>query len=281
MRAEAVEVSDSRGRGLRWATALGAVAFLTFFIGPFLWQALTSLWPEAELTEPWPSRLTAANYAAVFGERGFGRVVLNSLGVAFGTTLYCLVVGASAAFALAKLQFPGRNALLMIALGISMFPPIATVSPLYLVLRGMGLLDSLAGLVLPYATFALPLTLWILTSFFRQIPDELYRAARVDGCTPFTAFRKVLLPLAAPGLGTTAILVFIFSWNEFLYALTFLSAPERRTIPVAISLFATDFRDPWGQIAAASVVATLPLVVLTVLFQRRIVSGLTAGAVKE
>jgi multiple sugar transport system permease protein len=265
----------------RWGVAFAIAAFLTFFIGPFAWQGLTSVWPEAELTLPWPTAVSGANYAAVFAERGFGRVVLNSLAVAMGTTAYCLVVGSAAAFALAKLSFPGRNALLMVALGISMFPPIATVSPLYLVLRAVGLLDSLAGLVLPYATFALPLTLWILTAFFRQIPDELYRAARVDGCTPFMAFRKVLLPLAAPGLGTCAILVFIFSWNEFLYALTFLSSPEKRTIPVAISLFATDFRDPWGQIAAASVVATLPLVLLTVLFQRRIVSGLTAGAVKE
>ncbi len=260
---------------------LFAALYLAFFMGPFLWQALTSLWPEGELTAPWPSRLTFDNYAAVFAERGFARVVLNSLLVAFGTTLYCLTVGATAAFALAKLRFPGRDLLLMVALAISMFPPIATVSPLYLMLRAVGLRDSLIGLVPPYATFALPLTLWILTSFFRQIPDELYRAARVDGCTPFMAFRKVLLPLAAPGMGTTAILVFIFSWNEFLYALTFLSTPDKRTIPVAISLFATDFRDPWGQIAAASVVATLPLVLLTVAFQRRIVSGLTAGAVKE
>jgi multiple sugar transport system permease protein len=162
-----------------------------------------------------------------------------------------------------------------------MFPPIATVSPLYLILRATGLRDTLVGLVPPYATFALPLTLWILTSFFRQLPDELYRAARVDGCTPLGAFWRVLLPLAAPGLATTAILVFIFAWNEFLYALTFLSSPEKRTVPVAISLFASEHKEPWGEIAAASVIATMPLVVMTVLFQRRIVSGLTAGAVKE
>lgn len=161
-----------------------------------------------------------------------------------------------------------------------MFPPIATVSPQYLLLRALGLRDTLAGLVLPYTTFALPLTLWILTSFMKEIPDDLFRAARIDGCTPFQAFRRVLLPLAAPGLATTAILVFIFSWNEFLYALTLLSSPEKRTIPVAITLFAGEHRDPWGEIAAASIIATLPLVALTLLFQRRIVSGLTAGAVK-
>jgi multiple sugar transport system permease protein len=162
-----------------------------------------------------------------------------------------------------------------------MFPPIATVGPLYLVLRSVGLRDSLAGLVLPYTTFALPLTLWLLTSFFQELPDELYRAARVDGCTPWQAFLRIFLPLSWPALATSAILVFIFSWNELLYALTLLSTPAKRTIPVAIALFAGEHVEPWGQIAAASVVATLPLAILTLLFQRRIVSGLTAGAVKE
>lgn len=263
-----------------WGVAFATVAFLTFFLGPFFWQVLTSLWPDGELTRLLPSHLTFENYAGVLGGP-FLRVVLNSLVVAALTTVFCLAVGSAAAFALAKLEFRGRNLLLSAALAVSMFPPIATVSPLYLILRAVGLRDQLAGLVLPYATFALPLTLWVLTSFFRQLPDELYRAARVDGCTPIQAFRRVLLPLAAPGLSTTAILVFIFSWNEFLYALTFISSPEKRTVPVAISLFASEHREPWGEIAAASVVATLPLVVLTILFQRSIVSGLTAGAVKE
>jgi multiple sugar transport system permease protein len=243
---------------------------------------LTSVRPEGEVARVgWPSAVTLGAYRDVLGRGEFVRAVLNSLLVAAATTLFCLTVGASAAFALAKLRFPGRSLLLGAALAVSMFPPIATVSPLYLGLRAVGLRDSLAGLVLPYATFALPLTLWLLTSFFRQVPDVLYRAARVDGCTPFQAFRRVLLPLVGPGLATTGILVFIFAWNEFLYALTFISSPGRRTIPVAISLFATEHTEPWAQIAAASVVATLPLVVLTVLFQRRIVEGLTAGAVKE
>jgi multiple sugar transport system permease protein len=266
----------------RWGRWLWAVALLTFFLGPFVWQVLTSLRPEGELIRPGlPSTLTVEAYQSVLAKGPFLRVVLNSLLVAAATTSFCLLVGASAAFALAKLDFPGRTLLLGVALGVSMFPPIATVSPLYLALRAVGLRDTLGGLVVPYATFALPLTLWLLTSFFRQIPDVLYRAARVDGCTPLQAFRRVLLPLAAPGLATTAILVFIFAWNEFLYALTFISSPEKRTIPVAISLFAGEHAEPWAEIAAASVVATLPLVVLTVLFQRRIVAGLTAGAVKE
>ena len=262
-------------------TALAVVAFLTFFLGPFLWQVLTSLWPDGELTRPWPSHFTGANYESVLFGRPFLWAVLNSLVVATLTTLFCLTVGASAAFALAKLEFRGRGLLLSAALGVSMFPPIATVSPLYLILNAVGLRDSLVGLARPHPPGALPLPRWVRTSFFRQLPVALYRAGRVAGCTPVGAVRRVLLPLAAPGLATTAILVFIFAWNEFLYALTFLSTPEKRTVPVAISLFASEYKEPWGEIAAASVVATLPLVVLTVLFQRRIVSGLTAGAVKE
>jgi multiple sugar transport system permease protein len=265
-----------------WGPWLLTVALLTFFLGPFVWQVLTSLRPEADLATPGlPRAFTLAAYRSVLGDRAFLHVVVNSLVVATATTVSCLLVGASAAFALAKLSFPGRGLLLGVALAVSMFPPIATVSPIYLGLRAVGLLDSRGGLVVPYTTFALPLTLWMLTSFFRQVPDVLYRAARVDGCTPFQAFRRVLLPLVVPGLATTAILVFIFAWNEFLFALTFISSPEKRTVPVAISLFAGEHAEPWAQIAAASVLATLPLVVLTVLFQRRIVSGLTAGAVKE
>jgi len=252
---------------------------LLFFLGPLLWQLLTSLWPEAELTRPLPRSLTLANYAGLGGS--FARAALNSLLVAAGTTALCLAAGAYAAFAIARLQFRGRSLLLGASLAISMFPPIATVSPLYLLLRAAGLRDSLAGLVLPYSTFALPLTLWLLTSYFRELPDDLFRAARVDGCTPWQAFVHVFLPLATPALATTAILVFIFSWNELLYALAFVSTPAKRTIPVAIALFAGEHLEPWGQIAAASVTATLPLALLTFLFQRRIVRGLTAGAVRE
>jgi len=259
--------------------ALPTAVVLLFFVGPLAWQLLTSFWPEPELTRPLPSALTLANYAGLGAT--FARAVLNSLLVAAGTTALCLAAGASAAFAIAKLEFRGRSLLLGAALAISMFPPIATVSPLYLALKAVGLRDSLAGLVVPYATFALPLTLWLLTSFFRELPDEIYRAALADGCTPWQAFVRVFLPLSWPALATCAILVFIFSWNELLYALSFISTPAKRTIPVAIALFAGEHVEPWGQIAAASMVATLPLAVLTLLFQKRIVAGLTAGAVKE
>jgi multiple sugar transport system permease protein len=257
----------------------GVAVLLLFFLGPLAWQALTSVWPDAQLTRPLPASLTFANYAGL--GVSFARAVLNSLVVAAATTTLCLCVGATAAFAVAKLEFRGRSLLLGAALAISMFPPIATVSPLYLALRALGLRDTLAGLVLPYATFALPLTLWLLTSSFREIPDEIYRAALADGCTPWQAFRRVYLPLSWPALATCAILVFIFSWNELLYALSFISTPAKRTIPVAIALFAGEHVEPWGQIAAASTVATLPLAALALLFQRRIVAGLTAGAVKE
>jgi multiple sugar transport system permease protein len=270
-----------RDRTTRPGLGFGAVAVASFALGPFLWAALSSFRPAAEVTVVgMPSRLTLENYAGVFQNHDFGRVLLNSLVVAGSTTALCLALGSSAAFALARIEFPGRRFILAFALTVSMFPPIATVSPLYLIIRALGLRDHLAGLILPYCTFALPLTLWMLTSFFRELPDELLRAARVDGCTAFGAFRKVFLPLAAPGLATTAILVFMFAWNEFLYALTFTSSPLKRTVPVAISLFATEHTEPWAEIAAASVIATLPLIIATVLFQRRIVAGLTAGAVK-
>jgi multiple sugar transport system permease protein len=161
-----------------------------------------------------------------------------------------------------------------------MFPPIATVAPLYLVLRELGLRDELGGLVLAYTTFALPLALWIMTGFLRDLPSELYESARIDGCSPLQALRFIFLPLLGPGLATTAILVFIFAYNEFLYALTFTSSPEKRTVPVAVSLLASGHAEPWGEIAAFSTVAVVPVLAAALLFQRHVVSGLTRGAVK-
>jgi multiple sugar transport system permease protein len=191
-----------------------------------------------------------------------------------------LVLGSLAAFGLAKLSVRYAMAILGFVLSASLFPPIATVSPLYIIIRGLGLRDTWWALVLTYTVFSLPLATWVLTNFFRQIPDEIYTAARVDGCSPFQAFIRILAPLAAPGLFATAILVFIFSWNEFLFALTFTATPASRTIPVAIALFPGVHEVPWGDIAAASVVVTIPLMVLVFAFQRRIIEGLTAGAVK-
>ncbi len=257
-----------------------AVPYLAFFLLPFAWLVLGSLWPDAELARPLPSHLTLENYAAAMSGGGLARAILNSVVVAVSTTVLAVALAAPAAFAIALLDLPGRRVLLGAALAISMFPPIATASPLYMGLRAVGLLDTLPGLVLPYASFSLPLALWLLTAAFRDLPVELYRAARVDGCTAVGAFRRVLLPLAAPGLATSALLVFVFAWNELLFAVTFVTTPSRRTVPVALALFGGEFRDPWVVLAAASTVATVPVVAIAVVFQRRVVAGLTAGAVK-
>jgi multiple sugar transport system permease protein len=260
--------------------ALLTLLAVAAFLGPFVLLALVSLQPPGGGTATIPASISLESWRSVFAGRSFGRALANSFAVAGATTLLALVFAAPAAFAIAKLELRGRTVLLAAALATSMFPPIAIASPLFLALRAIGLRDSLAGLVPPYVTFSLPLALWILTTQFRAIPDELYRAARVDGCSAFGAFRRVLLPVAAPGLATTAILVFVVAWNELLFALTFVSSPEKRTVPVAISLFASGHLDPWTEIAAASIAATVPIVALVLLFQRRIVAGLTAGSVK-
>jgi multiple sugar transport system permease protein len=262
---------------------IAVLGVVLFSMGPLLWQIITSVKPDAELTRIpplLPKHPTLDHYSAVLRDPSFLRVIANSAVVATGTTILALALGALAAFGLAKLRVRRRTLILAFILSVSLFPPIATVSPLYLIIRAAGLRDTWAALIITYTSFSLPLTIWILTSFFRSIPDELYRAARVDGCSPAQAFLRVLLPLAAPGIFTTAVLVFIFSWNEFLYALTFTATSASRTIPVAIALLPGLHEVPWGDIAAASVVVTLPLVVLVFAFQRKIVEGLTAGAVK-
>ncbi len=261
----------------------GLVFAILWSLGPFLWQVVTSIKPDAELTRLpplLPAKATLDHYRAVFSGSGFLRIMANSLVVASCSTILSSAIAAPAAFGLARLQVPARGLILLLILSASMFPPIATVSPLFLVFTRLGLRDTWWALIIVYSSFTLPLAVWIMTSFFRQVPHEIYLAARVDGCSPFQAFRTVMLPLAAPGIFTAALLVFIFAWNEFLFALTFTATTASRTIPVAIALFPGLHEVPWGDIAAASVVVTVPLVVLVFLFQRRIVEGLTAGAVK-
>lgn len=267
-------------RALWW---LGLAMMLLFCAGPLLWQTLTSLKLDTQLTTlppllPRPPSLQS--YEAIFTKTAFLRVIGNSLAVASLTTLLALVLGSLAAFALAKLRVRRAGWVLAAVLAVSMFPPIATVSPLYVLVRALGLRDSIFALVLLYSTFSLPLGIWVMTSFFRNIPDELFAAARVDGCTAFGAFTRVMLPLAAPGLVATGLLIFIMAWNEFLFALTFTVTTSSRTVPVAIALFPGLHEVPWGEIAAASVVVTLPIALLVFAFQRRIVEGLTTGAVK-
>jgi ABC-type glycerol-3-phosphate transport system permease component len=250
---------------------------------PLYWTILASFTPEARLFQGpslIPRELITDHYRALFTQRDFWIPIRNSLVVAGATTLFCVAVGALCAYALARLQFPGKPLLLGFILAVGMFPQISVVSPLYMLLRELRLINTYPGLVLPYLTFAMPLTVWLLVGFFRQLPAELEEAAMVDGASRLRAFGEVIVPLALPGLATTAILTFVYSWNEFLFALSFTLGPERQTVPVAIALFRGQYQIPWGQILAAAVVATAPVTLLVLAFQRRIVQGLTAGAVK-
>jgi ABC-type glycerol-3-phosphate transport system permease component len=244
---------------------------------------VASFTPEATLfREPslWPRHVILDHYHALFTARNFWVPIRNSIVVAGSTTIFCVVVGSLAAYALARLRFRGKGAILGFILAVSMFPQISIVSPLYLVLRALHLINTYPGLILPYMTFAMPLTVWLLVGYFRQLPSELEEAALVDGASRWQSFTKILLPLSVPGLATTAILTFIYSWNEFLFALSFTVGPSRQTVPVAIALFRGQYQVPWGEILAAAVVATAPVAVMVLAFQRRIVQGLTAGAVK-
>lgn len=267
----------------RVPAGLGILLLLGWTLFPLYWVAVSSLTPEARLFQPpalVPPSLTLDHYRALFATRSFWLPIRNSLVVALATTLLSLVLGAPCAYALARLRLRGRGLILGILLAAAMFPQIAVVSPLYLGLRALGLIDTYLGLVLPYLIFALPLTVWLLTAFFRQLPGELEEAALIDGAGRLRAFREIILPLSAPGLATTAVLILIYCWNEFLFALSFTLGPERQTVPVAIALFRGQYQVPWGEILAGAVVATAPVVLLIFVFQRRVVRGLTAGAVK-
>ena len=266
----------------RWATLVVGVLVLAVAF-PFYRAVAGSLTPEAQLfggAPLWPDPPVLYHYRALFTERQFWLPIRNSLIVAGATTFFCVTLGALCAYALARLRFRGKTLLLGAILAVSMFPQIAVVSPLFLLLRSLRLINTYPGLVLPYLTFAMPLTVWLLVGYFRQLPAELEEAAMVDGASRFRAFREVIVPLALPGLAATAILTFVYSWNEFLFALSFTLGPERQTVPVAIALFRGQYQVPWGQVLAAAIVATAPVAVLVLAFQRRIVQGLTAGAVK-
>lgn len=270
-------------RWTRWAPAavVGGLVVATAF--PLYWAVVSALTPEARLFEApslVPSQLVLDHYRALFTERNFWVPIRNSLIVAGSTTAFCVAVGAFCAYALARLRFRWSGPILAFILAVTMFPQISIVSPLYLFLRELRLINTYPGLVLPYLTFAMPLTVWLLVGFFRQLPAELEEAALVDGASRLRAFWEIVLPVSVPGLATTAILTFVYCWNEFLFALSFTLGPERQTVPVAIALFRGQYQVPWGQILAAAVVATAPVAFLVLMFQRRIVQGLTAGAVK-
>ena len=270
--------------GPPWWIWLAVAAVVIFCLLPFYWLVNISLktGPDLSNADLWPPNPSLANYESIFQNADFTRALANSAIVALVTTLIGIVVGSFAAYALARLKMRFKFLLLGIVLSISTFPQIAIAAPLFRLWSDIGLYNTLIGLVIPYLTFALPLSIYILVSFFREIPKDLEEAALVDGATNFQAFIKVIVPLAAPGLATTAILTFIAAWNEFLLATTLTSSREARTVPVAISQFtgSSQFEVPLGTQSAASVVVAIPLIILVLLFQKRIVAGLPAGAVK-
>jgi multiple sugar transport system permease protein len=271
-----------RNQLLGWSAA--DVTVLVFALFPILWIVLLSLKPPATVTDGrfWPKDFSFDNYSNIFDQAIFTAALRNSFGIAAIATVIAVVLASMAAYAIARLNFPGKAVILVAALMIAMFPPISIVGPLFNMWRNLGLFDTWPGLIIPYLTFALPLAIYTLSAFFREIPWELEQAAQIDGATPFQAFRKVIVPLAAPGVATTAILVFIFCWNDFVFAVSLTSTSAAQTVPAAISQFpgASQFTAPYGSIAAAAVIVTIPIIILVLIFQRRIVAGLTAGAVK-
>jgi trehalose/maltose transport system permease protein len=265
-----------------WLFVIVVSAFSLF---PFYWAIVSSLKDPSTMfqVEYWPSALEWSNYSSIFKEQPFGKNIWNSILVATSTVLLCLFVGVLAAYSLARVEFRGRGLLLALILAVSMFPQVAVLSGMFELVKSMGLYNSWFGLTLSYMIFTLPFTIWLLTTFMRQLPRELEQAAIVDGASSWTVLYRVFLPLMGPSLVTTGLLSFIAAWNEFLFALTFTLTADARTVPVAIGLIsgASSFESPWGRIMAASVTVTVPLVVLVLIFQKSIVSGLTAGAVKE
>ena len=266
--------------------AFGTVVVVFYALVPVAWLLALALKPDAELSNGkfLPKKPTFANFSGAKGvlqDAQFKAALRNSIGIALIATLLAVALATFAAYAIVRLDFPGKAVVLSGALAIAMFPPVAIIGPLFNLWRSLSLFDTWPGLIIPYMTFTLPLAIWTLSAFFREIPWDLDKAARVDGATPFQAFRKVIAPLAAPGMFTSAILVFIFAWNDFLFATALTSTNRARTVPAAIAFFtgASQFSFPTGQIAAASVLVTIPIIMVLV-FQRRIVAGLTSGAVK-
>lgn len=259
------------------------LVIILYTVFPFYWAIVSSLKPASEMFRvDFLPPLNFDNYRAVFEGQPFARNILNSVLVSVSTVVLSLALAVAAAYALGRIQFRGRSVLLFTILGVSMFPQIAVLSGMFELVRALGLYNRLPALTLSYMIFTLPFTVWVLTTFMRELPKELEEAAIVDGAKPVTIVTKVFMPLMWPALATTGLLAFIAAWNEFLFALTFTLTTEQRTVPVAIALIsgASTYELPWGNIMAASVIVTVPLIVLVLVFQRRIVSGLTAGAVK-
>ena len=271
-----------RERG--WPT-VGIVLIAVYCLFPFYWMINSSLKVEPEILSSnsfWPKHPSFDNYKAVFQQQPFGLAIRNSLIVAGVSMLVGLLIGSFAAYALARLRFRGKSLVLGAALSLAIFPPIALLTPLFKLFSDLAWIDQYQSMIIPDVSFTLPLTIWVLYSFFREMPWELEQAAKVDGATPGQAFRKVILPLAAPGVFTAAILVFIYAWNEFMIGFAVTQTYAAKPVTVAIATFtgALGMQQPFGTQMAAGVIVTIPLVILVLLFQRRIVAGLTAGGVK-
>ena len=268
-------------KGGFWLLILAIVLFSVF---PFYYAVLTSFKGGPSLFEVnyFPQDWDFSNYVSIFKEQPFGRNILNSVLVAVAVVGVALFLGVTAAYALGRVQFRGRATLLLTVLAVSMFPQVAVLSGMFELIRFLGIYNNLLGLILANTVLTLPFTVWVLTTFMRELPKELEESAVVDGATPWVIITKVFMPLMWPALVTTGLLAFIAAWNEFLFALTFTLSNEQRTVPVAIALIsgASEFELPWGNIMAASVLVTVPVIVLVLIFQRKIVAGLTAGAVK-
>jgi multiple sugar transport system permease protein len=274
--------TETTSKKISW-TVVNIVVLLYAFI-PVVWIVSLSLKGGDTLNDGkfLPGNPTSEAYTTIFRNDDFIRSLINSIGICLISTFVALVLGTMAAYAIARLDFPGKKAIVGMSLLISMFPQIALVTPLFKIETAVGIFDTWLGLILPYITFALPLGIYTLSAFFREIPWELEKAAKMDGATPYQAFRKVIAPLAMPGVFTTAILVFIACWNDFLFAISLTSTNNARTVPAAMSYFtgATTFEKPVAAVAAAGVIITIPIVIFVLFFQRRIVAGLTSGAVK-
>jgi multiple sugar transport system permease protein len=276
-------------RGTREYTlwTLGLILIVAAALFPVLWIVSLSFKDPATIADGrlFPAEFTFDNYRLLF-DGGFDspllRPLINSILIALISTSIAILLASFTAYAIARLDFPGKLAIRAGALAIAMFPQISTIGPLFDMWRAFGIYDTYLGLIIPYLTFSLPLAIYILVAFFREIPWDLEQAAAVDGATPFQAFRKVIVPLAAPGMFTAAILVFIFCWNDFLFAISLTSSDASRTVPAALAFFTgeSQFTAPTGSIAAAAILVTIPIILFVLFFQRRIVAGLTSGAVK-
>ena len=267
-------------------TVVGAILILVWCLLPVAWIVSLSLKPVSETAtgsaQFLPKEVTTDNYETVFKDDMFQRALINSFGISLIATVLSVTIATLCAYAIARLQFRGKRLVLSIALAIAMFPVVALVGPLFDMWTALGLFNTWPGLIIPYMSFTLPLAIWTLSAFFREIPWEMEQAAQVDGATPWQAFRKVIVPLAAPGVFTAAILTFFFAWNDFIFGISLTSTDAARPVPAALAFFVgpDQFNPPTSTLSAAAVVVTVPIIIIVLLFQRKIVAGLTSGAVK-